>query len=121
MPFVSGIRLVYLNTKGYLDEALFRHTFQADTIVALKAENEKLQKEPYLLYKSSVKDLVYKQGVSGFHVYDGNPSISVKSSKTLSYSNLPNLYRVWIRSPSNNAKRPPLAKIYESYIPAQNR
>lgn len=120
-PFMSGVRLVYLNTKSYLEEAALRHTFQADTIAALKAENEKLQKEA-LLYKNSVKDLVYKQGVSGFHIYDGNHSISVKSSKALSYSNLPNLYRVWIDfTPTDKNASSAVPKIYGIIYPAQNK
>lgn len=120
-PLSSGVRSVYTGASDYFSELLYVHTYQAQTIDALKKENEKLQKET-LLYKTSIRDVIYKQGVQGFIFHDANNSVKVKLAKTLSYSNLPNLYRVWIDfEPSIETEKSPAPKVYGVVYPTQNK
>jgi rod shape-determining protein MreC len=120
-PISVGARSMYLNVSEYLADLFFVHTYQAQTISTLKKENEKLQKEA-LLYKTSIRDTVYRQGVQGFILFDTNQTAKVKLSKTLSYSNLPNLYRVWIDfEPSIETEKSPAPKVYGVIYPTQNK
>jgi rod shape-determining protein MreC len=121
LPLASGVRLMYLGANEYISDLLYTHTFQVDTIASLKKENEKLQKEA-LIYKTSVRDTVYRQGASGLVLSDANKSIQIKLAKALSYSNLPNLYRIWIDfEPSVNEKAGIAPKVYGVVYPTQNK
>lgn len=121
MPLMSSIRSVFTFSKEYLQDKTEQHFNQARTIAALKADNEKLQKEA-LLYKSAVKELVYKSGVSGFGFSDYNQTLSLKLARTDSYSNLPNLYRVWTDFvPTQKENKTAIPKVYGLVYPAQNK
>lgn len=121
-PFTSGIRLLCLQGFDAIKESIELHFAQAERIAALKAENDKLQKDA-ITYKSSLKEAVYRHNMDGFTVADGNSSgASVKLSRALSYSNLPNLYRMWIDfMPSDKNMSSVATKVYGIVYPTQNR
>ncbi len=120
-PVTSSVRLAHLNSLEYIKNTIDKHFTQADTIALLKAENEKLQREA-LIYKSGIKDAVYKQGAYGLALFDSNNSAKIKLSRALSYSNLPNLYRLWIDfEPSEKNSTSIVTKVYGIVYPTQSK
>jgi len=120
-PVASIVRLAYSNTIEYIKDGVDTHLFQAQRISQLKAENEKLQKEA-LTYKSGIKDAVYKQGVQGFVPMGGAQGAQIKLSRALSYSNLPNLYRLWIDfEPTEKVDKSAVTKVYGVVYPTQSK
>lgn len=121
-PLSSNVRLLYLNITEYFGDTVDKHYSQAEMIASLKTQNEKLQKDA-LAYKNAIKETGYKQNVSSFAVLDANQSVKIKLSRVLSYSNLPNLYRLWIdfepsKENDNNITTP---KIYGVIYPTKNK
>jgi len=121
-PLSSSIRLLYLNITEYFGDTVDKHYSQAEMIASLKTQNEKLQKDA-LTYKNAIKEAGYSQNVSDFSVLDANKSVKIKLSRALSYSNLPNLYRLWIdfepsKESDNNVATP---KIYGVIYPTKNK
>jgi len=120
-PLASGTRLTYSNTLEFIKDTIDAHFFQAEQIASLKAENEKLQKEA-ITYKSGIKDVVYRQGVQGFIQTGNSQAAKIKLSKALSYSNLPNLYRLWTDfEPSEKVDKKGIAKVYGIVYPTQSK
>ncbi len=120
-PLTSSARLTYSDTVDFIKDAIDTHFFQAEKIASLKAENEKLQKEA-LTYKSGIKDAIYRQNIQGFIPSGNGQNAQIKLSKALSYSNLPNLYRLWIDfEPTQKIDKSDVAKVYGIIYPTQNK
>jgi len=120
-PLSSSVRLLYIAANEYVKELFDTHIAQADTIARLKAENEKLQKEA-LIYKTSIRENVYKQNMAGFGGDTLGQNVKIKLSRAVSYSNLPNLYRVWIDfEPSEKQENGAIPKVYGIVYPTQNK
>jgi len=120
-PLTASVRLAHQNSLEYIKNAVDTHFVQAKTIAALKVENEKLQREA-LIYKSGIKDAVYRQGAEGLIPLGGDSGAKIKFSRALSYSNLPNLYRLWIDfEPSEKNNTSIIAKVYGVIYPTQNK
>ncbi|MDD3468117.1 MAG: rod shape-determining protein MreC [Campylobacterales bacterium] len=118
-PLSGSVRYVYQSASKTLSDSIDMHFMQAGSIAKLKKENEELQKEA-LTYKNSLRDIGYRLNLlNGMEI---NQSISMKPTKALSYSNLPNLYRVWTDfKPSVPEEKGAVPKVYGLVYPTQNK
>lgn len=118
-PLSSSVRYIYVSASKSVSDAVDMHLMQANNIEKLKKDNEELQKEA-LIYKNSLRDIGYRLNlVNGFET---NQTILVKRAKALSYSNLPNLYRVWTDfKPTLADEKGAVPKVYGLVYPTQNK
>lgn len=118
LPLTTNIRLIFFGATDGVRDALELHSSQAETIASLKAENAAL-KEAALLYKSSLREMGYKQNIADYEANGSN--VLIQSSKALSYSNLPNLYRLWIDFKPRQNDANDVLKAYGIIYPAKNK
>lgn len=98
-----------------------KYFMQAETISRLRTENAAMQKDA-LTYKVQLKDIGYRVAASNMFQNDANASIVVTPARTLSYSNLPNMYRIWIGfHPTVPLQQGVSQKVYGIIYPTQNK
>lgn len=113
-------RLAYTLVTEGVSDFWELHFNQSQTIAKLKSQNERLKKDA-LLCNQKIIELQKKVRLLAPSLYDQNGSYDVKLSKVISYSNLPNLYRVWIDYAPPTTKKDPMVPVIRGIIyPAAN-
>lgn len=118
-PISSTIRGVFVSAMGGFSGQFERHFSQVETITQLQKENRELQQQA-LSFKARLKTQA-----DAAYLVQSRPTVpelvTISETSVLSYSSLPNLYRLWIdfrpKLKRGNEKRTIVGLVY----PTQNK
>lgn len=120
-PATSFIRDTYLSLQSETSLFIDKYLSQAESVERLEKENIALQKE-LTAYKAGVVDVAKKINAAGLKSFEFNSSTKIGYARVRSYSNLPNLYRIWIDfNPSTKEQNQDIPKIYGLIYPSKNK
>lgn len=120
-PVTSIVRDTFLYAQGETSLFIDKYLSQAASIERGQKENITLQKE-LAAYKAGVVDVAKKVNAAQLKSFEFNSSTKIGYARVRSYSNLPNLYRIWIDfKPDIKEKNPDIPKIYGLIYPSKTK